>query len=72
MAVNDTAGLAAFVEHRQGVEVGLAAEQLQHLRGWCVLVHRRLLVEQGGEIAAVFAEHLDIPVGAAQHLLDVP
>ncbi|MNJ50336.1 hypothetical protein D3C77_456070 [compost metagenome] len=72
MPVNNTAGLPTFIKHRQGVEVGLAAEQFQYLRRGCVLRDCRLLVEQGGQIAAVLTECLYFPDRAAKHVLDIP
>ncbi|MCY1443050.1 hypothetical protein D9M71_594470 [compost metagenome] len=70
--MDDSAGLASLVQHRHRVEVGLAAEQLQHLCGGGALRHRRLLVEQRGQVAAVVVQYLYLAARAAEHLLDVP
>ncbi len=56
MPVHDADRVAAAIQHGQGVEVGLATEGFQDQRSGGVLIHRRLLVEQGAEVAAFFAE----------------
>ncbi|MNI77904.1 hypothetical protein D3C73_1342350 [compost metagenome] len=55
--MDDAAGLVVLVQHRQGVQVGLAAEGFEHGGGRGVAGHGGLIVEQGAEVAAVVAQH---------------
>lgn len=57
MTVDNAAGLALFVEHRQGVQVGLAAEGFQHGGGRGGAGHRWLVVEQRAEVADFFVQY---------------
>lgn len=34
--------------------------------------HRRLFIEQRGEVATLIAKHLDVTGRAAKHVLDIP
>ncbi|MNV30713.1 hypothetical protein D3C71_1219920 [compost metagenome] len=56
MAVDDTARLVLFIQHCQRVQVGLAAEGLQHGGSRCVATHSRLVVEQGAEVAGFIVQ----------------
>ena len=72
VAVDDADRLALFVQHRQGVQVGLGAEGFEHFGDGRVLADRGLLVEQRGEIAAVLAERGRRAVEPWQEFLGVP
>ncbi|MNQ98297.1 hypothetical protein D3C85_1139810 [compost metagenome] len=48
--------MALLVEHRQRVQVGLAAKGFEHVGRWRVVAHGGLLVEQGAEVAQIIVE----------------
>jgi hypothetical protein len=56
MPVHDAARTSVFVEHRQRVQVGLAPEGFQHRCRRCIPGDRRLIVEQGAEVAALVVQ----------------
>ncbi|MCY1445093.1 hypothetical protein D9M71_615960 [compost metagenome] len=56
MTMDNAAGLTLFIQDCQRVQVGLAAKGFEHRGGRRVAVHRGQLVEQGAEVAAVFAQ----------------
>ena len=57
----------AAVQHRQRVEVSLAAERFQHLGGGGVLIHGGLLIEQGAQVTAFVIEGQRGVIRLGQH-----
>ncbi|MNH22624.1 hypothetical protein D3C85_1437610 [compost metagenome] len=70
--MHDATWLPMRVEHRQGIEIGLAAKQFEHLRRGRLAVHRGLFDQQRGEVAAVFIEALQHLRRLPEHALHIP
>ncbi len=71
VAMDDADGTPLFVEDRQGVQVGLAAEDFHHFLGRGANVDRALFQQQRTQVAVLVAGRLAGGASAGQHLLYV-